>query len=79
MLMIINIIWKILPEFQLAHERNVYKTVALVGSTKKVIENMSMESLQELRTVQKPDSVVEDTLAAVIMIRNQELHFYCRF
>ena len=61
---------KILLEFQSAHERNVYKTVAIVGGTKKLIQNMNMESLQELRSIQKPESVVEDTLAAVIMICN---------
>ncbi len=46
------------------------KTVAIVGSTKKLIQTMNMQSLQELRSVQKPESVLEDTLAAVIMICN---------
>lgn len=65
-----------MPEFQSAHERNVYKTVAIVGNTKKLVQNMSMDSLQELRSVQKPDSVVEETLAAVIMIC-KNLDLYC--
>ena len=64
------IILKILPEFQFAHERNVYKTVAIVSNTKKQIQSMNMQSLQELRSTQKPEIVVEDTLAAVIMICN---------
>ena len=59
---------RILPEFQSAHERNVYKTVAIVSNTKKLIQNINMNSLQELRSVQKPDSKVEDILAAIIMI-----------
>ena len=59
---------RILPEFQSAHERNVYKTVAIVSNTKNLIQNINMNSLQELRSVQKPDSKVEDILAAIIMI-----------
>ncbi|CAF0814108.1 unnamed protein product [Brachionus calyciflorus] len=59
---------RILPEYQSAHERNVYKTVAIVANTKKLIQNINMNSLQELRSIQKPDSKMEDILAAVIMI-----------
>jgi dynein heavy chain len=61
---------RILPEYQLAHERNVYKTVAVMSHTKQLIKNINMTSLQELRGVQKPDAHMEDILAAVIMIRN---------
>ncbi len=59
---------RVLPEYQSAHERNVYKTVAIVTDTKKLIQNINMNSLQELRSVQKPDSRMEDILAAIIMI-----------
>ena len=59
---------RVLPEYQSAHERNVYKTVAIVADTKKLIQNINMNSLQELRSVQKPDSRMEDILAAIIMI-----------
>ena len=59
---------QILPEYQHAHERNVYKTVAIVANTKKLIQNINMNSLQELRIIQKPDSKVEDILASVIII-----------
>ena len=59
---------RILPEFQSAHERNVYKTVAIVANTKKLIQNINMNSLQELRGVSKPSGRVEDILASVIII-----------
>jgi dynein heavy chain len=59
---------KILPEYQKAHERNVYKTVAIVANTKKLIQNINMTSLQELRSLQKPSTTVEDVLASVIII-----------
>ncbi len=54
----------------MAHERNVYKTIAVVSNTKALIRNVNMNSLQELRGIQKPDSRMEDILAAVIMICN---------
>ena len=57
-----------MPEYQAAHERNLFKTVAIVSNTKKLIKNINMVSLQELRGVQKPDAKMEDILAAVIMI-----------
>ena len=60
---------QILPEYQTAHERNVYKTIAIVSNTKKLIQNINMQSLQELRSLQKPDTKVEEILAAVIIIR----------
>ena len=56
--------------FRLAHEKNVYKTVAIVADTKKLIKNINMQSLQELRVIQKPDQRTEDVLAAIIMICN---------
>ncbi len=59
---------RILPEYQSAHERNVYKTVAIVANTKKLIQNINMASLQELRSIGKPSTHVEDILAAVIII-----------
>lgn len=62
---------QILPEYQLAHERNVYKTVAVVANTKKLIQTINMDSLQELRSVQKPDTKMEDILSGIIIIRKQ--------
>lgn len=58
--------------------------MAIVGNAKKIIQNMKMESLQELRSVQKPDIVLEDTLAAVIMIckfvifANEQIEIYLK-
>jgi hypothetical protein len=42
--------------------------VAIVSKTKKLIEDMNMHSLQELRSIQKPEAKMEDILAGVIMI-----------
>ena len=63
-----------MPEYKQAHERNVYKTVAILANTKKLIQKINMTSLQELRSVQKPDQKVEDILASVIIICM--FHFY---
>jgi len=51
-----------------AHERAVFKASALAIDTKKIVGSMSMESLQELRAMQKPIIEVEDLMAAIIMI-----------
>ncbi|XP_023931015.1 dynein beta chain, ciliary-like [Lingula anatina] len=59
---------KLLPEYQVAHERAVYKAIAIVGDTKKIVQEMDMESLHELRAMQKPIIDIEDLMAAIIMI-----------
>lgn len=59
---------KLLPDYQIAHERAVFKASALAIDTKKLISEMTMESLQELRATQKPVIEVEDLMAAIIMI-----------
>jgi hypothetical protein len=64
-----------LPEYQTAHERNVYKTIAIVSNTKKLIQNINMQSLHDLRSLQKPETKVEEVLAAVIIIRKKILIF----
>lgn len=46
----------------------MFKASALAIDTKKLIAEMTMESLQELRAMQKPIIEVEDLMAAVIMI-----------
>ncbi|XP_072166084.1 uncharacterized protein [Diadema setosum] len=57
-----------LPRYTLAHERAVYKTVAVVADTKKVVQTLDVTSLGELRAMQKPDVDIEDLMAAIIMI-----------
>ena len=47
----------------------MYKTVAIVADTKKIVQNINMESLAELRSMNKAIIEVEDLLAAIIMIR----------
>nr|CAB3238693.1 dynein heavy chain 8, axonemal-like [Phallusia mammillata] len=59
---------KTLPEYQLAHEKAIYKTTAIVADTKKVVQEIDVQALQELRSLQKPDAEVEDMMAAIIMI-----------
>lgn len=70
-LFFINISLKILqllPEYQVAHERAVYKAIAIVADTKKVIQNMDIEKLSELRGMNKPILDIEDLMTAIIMI-----------
>ena len=67
---------QLLPEYQVSHERAVYKTVAIVADTKKIVQNINMESLAELRSMNKPVIEVEDLLAAIIMIREFKHQFY---
>eukprot|EP00057_Strongylocentrotus_purpuratus_P006394 XP_011660868.1 PREDICTED: dynein beta chain, flagellar outer arm [Strongylocentrotus purpuratus] len=57
-----------LPKYALAHERAVYKTVAVVADTKKVVQTLDVTSLGELRGMHKPDVDIEDLLASIIMI-----------
>ncbi len=60
---------QVLPEYQVAHERAVFKAIAVVSDTKKVVREMDIESLGELRAMQKPVVEVEDLLAAIIIAR----------
>ena len=57
-----------LPQYSLAHARAVYKTVAVVQDTKKVVQELDINSLGELRGMQKPDVDIEDLMASIIMI-----------
>ncbi|XP_071095883.1 uncharacterized protein [Haliotis cracherodii] len=59
---------KLLPEYQVAHERAVYKAIAIVADTKKVVQNMNIEKLAELRAMSKPIIDIEDLMATIIMI-----------
>ena len=53
----------------MAHERAVYKAIAIVADTKKVVKVMDREKLAELRAMSKPSIDIEDLMAAIIMIR----------
>ena len=46
----------------------MFKASALAIDTKKLVSEMTMEALQELRATQKPTIEVEDLMAAIIMI-----------
>ncbi|KAK3108743.1 hypothetical protein FSP39_014630 [Pinctada imbricata] len=59
---------KLLPEYQVAHERAVYKAIAIVADTKKVIQNMDIEKLSELRGMNKPIIDIEELMMPIIMI-----------
>ncbi len=59
---------RLLPEYELTQEKNLYKCLAIATDARKLIETLDMKSLQELRLVTKVEQSVEDTLAAVIMI-----------
>lgn len=53
----------------MAHERAVYKAIAIVADTKKVVKLMDKDKLAELRGMSKPSIDIEDLMAAIIMIR----------
>ncbi len=59
---------QLLPRYQDAHERAVFKAAAMVKETKQVLAELDHQGLADLRSMQKPDSDVEDVLAAVIII-----------
>ncbi|CAF3502703.1 unnamed protein product [Rotaria socialis] len=59
---------RLLPEYELTQEKNLYKCLAIATDARKLIESLDMKSLQELRSITKAEQPVEDTLAAVIMI-----------
>lgn len=46
----------------------MYKAIAIVADTKKVIQNMDIEKLSELRGMNKPILDIEDLMTAIIMI-----------
>ena len=52
----------------MAHERAVYKAIAIVADTKKVVRLMNVEELAELRAMSKPALEIEDLMAAIIML-----------
>ena len=52
----------------MSHERAVYKTVAIVANTKKIVQNMDLNSLAELRAMFKPIIEIEDLMTPIIMI-----------
>lgn len=64
-----------LPEYQIAHERAVFKAAAVVSDTKRVLKNLDGQGLAELRALQKPDNEIEDLLAAIIIIG---MYYECR-
>ena len=47
----------------------MYKTMAIVADTKKIVENINQDALFKLRGMSKPIIDVEDLMAAVTMIR----------
>ncbi|UJR11505.1 hypothetical protein I4U23_015686 [Adineta vaga] len=59
---------RLLPEYELSQEKNLYKCLAIATDARKLIEGLDMKSLQELRSITKAEPPVENTLAAIIMI-----------
>eukprot|EP00794_Sanderia_malayensis_P011163 gene11163-12336_t len=58
----------LLPRYQDAHERAVFKAAAIVKEMKQVLADLDHQGLSDLRGMQKPDNDIEDVLAAVIII-----------
>ena len=65
-----NLIFQLLPEYQIAEQRAVFKTTQIYGDTMKEVQKMNADkhSLGELRGMSKPPLDIEDLMAAVIMI-----------
>ncbi|KAM4702001.1 uncharacterized protein O3C94_002925 [Discoglossus pictus] len=59
---------KLLPEYQLAHEKAQYKCSAIVEDIKELVKQMDINALGELRAMQKPDVNIEELMASVIII-----------
>ncbi|KAJ1184768.1 hypothetical protein NDU88_001571 [Pleurodeles waltl] len=59
---------KLLPEYQLAHEKAVYKASAIIADIKKLVMDMDITALGELRGMQKPDVDTEELMASIIII-----------
>ena len=59
----------------MSHERAVYKTVAIVANTKKVVQNMDLTALAELRAMFKPIIEIEELMTPIIVIR--EYSIFC--
>ena len=68
---------QLLPEYQVSHERAVYKTVAIVANTKKIVQNMDLNALAELRAMFKPIIEIEELMTPIIVIRECSI-FYLR-
>ncbi|XP_052830107.1 dynein beta chain, ciliary [Octopus bimaculoides] len=64
----INKLRKLLPEFQVAHQRAVFKTVQIVVDTKKLVESLNIEELGQLKVMPKPVQEIVDIFAAIIII-----------
>ena len=63
----------------MAHERAVFKAIAIVADTKKIVQELDIDSLAELRSTQKAALEVEDLMAAVIMICMYIIYFLSIF
>ncbi|XP_015223291.2 uncharacterized protein [Lepisosteus oculatus] len=59
---------RLLPEYQLAHARSVYKCTAMASDIKKLVGEIDIEALGELRAMQQPDVDTEDLMASIIAI-----------
>ena len=57
-----------IPQYEEAHKRAVFKAAAIVKGTKKSLESLDDKDLSDIRSMQKPDSEIEDLLAAIIII-----------
>ncbi|KAH9514965.1 hypothetical protein Btru_021540, partial [Bulinus truncatus] len=64
----ITLLKKRLPEYQVAHERSVYKAIAIVADTKRVVKLMNINELSEVRGMQKPSPDIEDLMSTIIML-----------
>lgn len=53
----------------------MYKTVQIVGDTKKIIAGMKDEDLKELRAMQQPPTEVQELLEVIIIIRKTKFAY----
>ena len=64
-----------MPQLELQRKKYENDSKNIKMTVKDTLVHLSMASLTELRSINKPDSNVEDIIVAVIMLRKLSLHF----
>ena len=59
---------QILPQYQLGHERAIFKSLAVVADTKKLLQRLNPIELVELRALQRaPNDHIHQVFAAIVV------------
>ena len=61
---------QVLPQYQVAHERSIFKSMALVADTKKGLQQLAPVELIELRSLQRtPNEHALDLMSTIVVAR----------